>query len=214
MRKRWLHPNSTSGLPGVRLLPDSNPERIFSSHSNDPLNDGHAHDAFDCFRILEHGGDFKAAVREAARLLGMETQPSKATQTDFNGHSSPSGGNDDAELFDLDSFALNGQSGELEKQLVDDKFILGRIAILGQATVIYAPPNTGKTLLMLAMLRDGIISGEVDASSVYFVNADDHFKGALEKLKLAEKHGFKMLVPSHNGFKAETMTAIPCLIIV
>lgn len=70
-RNRWMHPNSTSGLPGVRLLPDSNPERVYSSHSNDPLNNGHAHDAFDCYRILVHGGDFKTAVKTAAYLLGM-----------------------------------------------------------------------------------------------------------------------------------------------
>ena len=45
--------------------------------SNDPLNDGHGaggcgcHDAFDIFRILEHGGDNNAAVKAAAALVGM-----------------------------------------------------------------------------------------------------------------------------------------------
>jgi len=131
-----------------------------------------------------------------------------ASQNEFKGHSRRSNEEDEPELFDLDSFALNGQSEALEKQLLDDKFILGRIAILGQATVIYAPPNTGKTLLLLALLCNGITSGEVEAERVYYINADDHFKGAVQKLKLAERHGFKMLVPSHNGFKAETMSAI------
>jgi hypothetical protein len=77
-RRRWLWPGSTTGLPGVRLLPDSSPERIYSSHAGDPLNDGHAHDAFDCWRILEHGGDMTAGVRAAARLLGMERPASDA----------------------------------------------------------------------------------------------------------------------------------------
>jgi hypothetical protein len=82
---RWMHPNSTTGMPGVRLLPNSTPERIYSSHSNDPLNDTHAHDAFDCYCILEHGGEFKSAVRAAARLLGMDSKPKEAPQRDYSG---------------------------------------------------------------------------------------------------------------------------------
>lgn len=77
-RRRWLFSGSTTGLPGVRLLPDSGRgERVFSSHGGDPLNDDHAHDAFDCWRILRHGGDMTAAVRAAARLLGMNLNAEK-----------------------------------------------------------------------------------------------------------------------------------------
>lgn len=72
--RRWLYPHSTTGAPGVRLLPDSTPPRIYSGHADDPLADGHAHDAFDVWRILEHGGDQRAAVRAAAELLGIERE--------------------------------------------------------------------------------------------------------------------------------------------
>jgi hypothetical protein len=72
-RKRWLYPESTTGMPGVRLLPDQGGKQmIYSSHGGDPLNDGHAHDAFDLWRILNHGGDMRAAVRDAASVLGMD----------------------------------------------------------------------------------------------------------------------------------------------
>lgn len=71
-RRRWIWPGSTTGMPGVRLLPDSTPERVYSNHGGDPLNDGKAHDAFDCFCILNHGGEMTKAIKEAARLLGME----------------------------------------------------------------------------------------------------------------------------------------------
>jgi archaellum biogenesis ATPase FlaH len=148
------------------------------------------------------------AIFKIAKEAGWLNPASNAAQANFKGYSSNSHNKCDTNPYDLDTFALNGQSADLEKQLLDDKFILGRIAILGQVTVIYAPPNTGKTLLMLAMLREGIKSGEVEAANVYFVNADDHFKGAVQKLKLAEESGFKMLVPSYNGFKAEMMEAI------
>lgn len=76
---RWMHPASTTGIAGVRLLPDSVPERIFSSHGNDPLADGHAHDAFDCFYILKHRGNRTAAVKDAAHLLGMNNKPAAGT---------------------------------------------------------------------------------------------------------------------------------------
>ncbi|HEU0196492.1 MAG TPA: DUF3987 domain-containing protein [Nevskiaceae bacterium] len=69
--KRWLWPGSTTGMAGVRVMPESTPERIYSSHGGDPLNDTRAHDAFDCFLILEHGGNLSAAVRAAADSLGM-----------------------------------------------------------------------------------------------------------------------------------------------
>lgn len=98
-RRRWLWPGSTSGLPGVRILPDSVPERIYSSHGGDPLNDGNAHDAFDCWRILEHGSDMTAAVKAAAESLGMNASNDRARhptmlppvqgQTAINQHGQP-----------------------------------------------------------------------------------------------------------------------------
>ena len=71
---RWLAPCSASGMAGVHLLPDAGlgKEMIYSFHSNDPLADGHAHDAFDVHKILNHDGDFKAALTEASKVLGLE----------------------------------------------------------------------------------------------------------------------------------------------
>lgn len=81
-RKRWAHPASTTGMAGVRFLPNS--ERVYSSHGcGDPLADGKAHDAFDCFRILDCNGDTTVAVREAARVMGMAHTPQQAPQADF-----------------------------------------------------------------------------------------------------------------------------------
>ena len=147
--------------------------------------------------------DYRVVFSQAQRN-GWVNTASKRVGSDST-HSNDA---DDAALYDLDQFALNGQSKELELLLLAAVFILGRLAILGQATVIYGKPNSGKTLLMLMLLRAGILSGEINAADIYFLNADDHFRGAVQKLKLAEQHGFKMLVPSHNGFKAEMLAAI------
>lgn len=70
---RYLWAGSTSGQPGVMLLPERG--RVFSAHAQDPLHaEGRAHDAFSAWAALEHGGDTARAVREAARLLRMDRQ--------------------------------------------------------------------------------------------------------------------------------------------
>lgn len=62
--KRYLHPNSSSKVAGVRILDNG---RVYSD-SNDALNDGKSHDAFDCYRLLECGADMKAALNWNADL--------------------------------------------------------------------------------------------------------------------------------------------------
>jgi putative DNA primase/helicase len=42
---------------------------VFCHHAGDPLSSEHAHDAFDVFRLLEHGGDYRTAVKAAAQAL-------------------------------------------------------------------------------------------------------------------------------------------------
>lgn len=56
--RRWLRPGSESGIPGVTLLEGG----FCYSHGGDALNDGHKHDAFDLYRILDCGGDWKTAL--------------------------------------------------------------------------------------------------------------------------------------------------------
>ena len=116
-----------------------------------------------------------------------------------NGINSQGGGQPGgtSQSFCIDDFVLNGLSTEMEKQMLEDKFILGRLAILGQMTVIYAAPNTGKTLLTIWGLIEKIKTGEINAKNIYYINADDNFKGLTQKLKLAEQYGFNMLAPGH-----------------
>jgi len=70
-RNRWMWPGSTTGMAGVYLMPGT--QRVVSRHSNDPLHaDGKSNDAFGVWCELEHGGDYKKAVRAAPKMLGME----------------------------------------------------------------------------------------------------------------------------------------------
>lgn len=70
--KRYLAPTSGTGLAGVVILDESH---CYSHHASDPLNDGHAHDAFDLFCRFEHGGDVARAVRCAADLMQLQRLP-------------------------------------------------------------------------------------------------------------------------------------------
>jgi hypothetical protein len=108
----------------------------------------------------------------------------------------------------LNGFSLTGSSEQMKKQMLDDVFAMDGIAILGQWTTLYAAPNTGKTLLTLWLLQEQIKAKIVEGSKVYYVNADDTFRGAVHKIELAEQWGMQMLVPGHNDFKARLIPAI------
>ena len=98
---RWTSPTSSSGIAGVIRLPDS--DRIYSHHASDPLADNLPHDAFDCFKILVHQGDQWAAVKDAARQLGIARTRAKP---------GPGAG----EAFGADLKAKDGQAGQIRPQ--------------------------------------------------------------------------------------------------
>ena len=67
---KFIAPASSSGMAGVIILAGQDGrERAYSHHTNDAIADGLAHDAFDLFCILDHGGDTWAAIQAAAKLL-------------------------------------------------------------------------------------------------------------------------------------------------
>jgi len=103
--------------------------------------------------------------------------------------------------FSFNQFSLNGNSAVMREKMLNDTFVLDGIAILGQATAIYAKPNTGKTLLVLWMLIDSIKAKRIKGENVFYINADDTYKGLVTKLEIAEQYGFHMIAPSHGGFE-------------
>jgi hypothetical protein len=85
--------------------------------------------------------------------------------------------------------------------MLADVYVIGKIAILGQTTVIYAPPNAGKTLITIALLIQTIKAQTLPPDNILYINADDNAKGLLQKLELAEKYGFLMLAPGEMGYR-------------
>jgi archaellum biogenesis ATPase FlaH len=104
------------------------------------------------------------------------------------------------EGFPFLKYSLQGKNHHLRQRMLDNKFVLGKIALLGQATTIYAKPNTGKTLLTLKLLIDAINANVIRGDNVFYINADDSINGLIHKNELAEKYGFHMLAPNEEGF--------------
>jgi len=107
----------------------------------------------------------------------------------------------------LYSTTANGESTAMKLQMGTDKYVLKDLAILGQWTVIYAGPNTGKTLLTQWLLREAVNTGEIDGNKVFYANCDDNFKGGVGKLEIAEDVGYQILLPNVKGFKQDTLLA-------
>lgn len=203
-KHNYRHPNSDSGSFSASVKDG----RVYSQSTNDPLYTANAsngaHDAFSVLCTLAHGGDQNAAIKDAGDnwLLINGEAWNKVSQREYmekkdiirtvNG-----------EPFSLTQFTLNGSSKKMREKMLVDKFILGRLAILGQITQLYAPPNAGKTLLTIWLLRQAIEAGDINAKDVFYINADDNYKGLVEKIAIAEDLGFHMLAPSHNGFKPD-----------
>jgi len=106
----------------------------------------------------------------------------------------------DNALTTLRSLSTTGSSEAMRQQMLDDTFILADIALLGQWTTIYAAPNTGKTLLTLWLLREALFADLIDGDFVFYVNADDNYRGIVEKTEFAEQVGFHLIAPNQNGF--------------
>ena len=102
----------------------------------------------------------------------------------------------------LSRYSLKGKSEFLEREAVQQKPLLGNLALMGQSTVFYAAPNTGKTLITLWLLSRAIEAGLIEPSRVFYINVDDSQAGVAEKLRLAEKHDFHILADGNCGFRA------------
>lgn len=205
--KAYVSPHSTTGSPGVYVLSENGKERLYSHHgASDPLShlnhDGHALDVADVLCVLEYGGDFNRMIRCEAQKLDPEGQAQRQREYREEQDEQQTIATFSDAPFSLKAFSLNGRSQAMREQMQADEYVMGRLAILGQMTVFYAKPNAGKTLLSIRLLIDAIQASAIDGDKIFYINADDNYRGLVEKLELAEKHGFNMLAPGHNDFRA------------
>lgn len=101
----------------------------------------------------------------------------------------------------LATMSVRGSASSFEDRALKRQPLLGNVAMLGQATVWYAPPNSGKTLIALALLLEAVRAGNVLAGNAYYFNADDNGNGIAEKVRLLDDAGVHTLIPGEKGFE-------------
>jgi hypothetical protein len=87
-------------------------------------------------------------------------------------------------------------AGELEKREKAARemvFVLPGIAARGQATVIYASPNSGKTLITCHLLHQQLTAGALGDLTVVYCNFDDDFIGCNMKGRYFDGTGLLLI---------------------
>lgn len=132
---------------------------------------------------------------------GLDSGKSKPREipSDTNPNNFPSEVKSD---FSLEKFDLTSKLDDLKIRATKEQYILKDIALVGQITAIYAPPNTGKTLIVLHLIIEQIKSG-LESKNIFYINADDSYNGLVEKAAMAKEFGFKMLASNEEGFNLQ-----------
>lgn len=102
-------------------------------------------------------------------------------------------------------YTLQGEAAALEENAIAQKPLLGSFCLMGQSTVIAAPPNAGKTLLTIATLIEAVDQDRIKGEDVFYVNADDSTQGVAEKVRVLDEYGIHMLAEGYKGFRASLL---------
>jgi AAA domain len=107
------------------------------------------------------------------------------------------------------AFSLAGEGGALTEKAIKQEPLLGDVCLKGESTVWYAKPNTGKTLIALALITDAVNDHRISPHDVFYINADDSQAGYAAKVKILDDFGIHTLVPGEKGFSLTAL--IPAL---
>jgi hypothetical protein len=188
--KHWTRPGKSGGISGTLGVVGDRKFYCWTS-SAAPLEANQSYSPFALFATFHHGGDFGAAASAlAAEGYGERSAPQPLPAKNIetietfvaNGLAEDAGEPEPMrsaiDILNGMDFANEAALLEREKAAKEMVFVLPGIAARGQATVIYASPNSGKTLLTLRIIRDQAAAGELKDLVVYYCNFDDDFRGA------------------------------------
>jgi hypothetical protein len=148
---RFIRPGSESKAPGVVIMQNcaDGTERVYS-HGGDCLNNGFAHDAFDCMRLLEHGGDFNKALAWNPEITKHNQRLYMQEQTKSGSESTPRDdyikGQEDPKEKPL--FPLI-KASELTAKPTPIIWLLEDIIEQGSLNLLFGQPSSGKSLFAL-----------------------------------------------------------------
>lgn len=100
-------------------------------------------------------------------------------------------------------FSLRGEADELDRLATASVPLPCGFIRMGQATMIYAAPSTGKTLITLRVLYDAVVEKVIDPERLFYINADDNGEGLVTKVKLFQDCGAHMMAVGHKGLKQD-----------
>ena len=99
----------------------------------------------------------------------------------------------------LKQLSATNRIDEMKRNLENEFYVMDGMALDGQITLFYAKPNTGKTLIFMKLLIDGIEAEKIQASDIMYINADDGYRGLCTKTEIALQYGFEMIAPAEAG---------------
>ena len=182
---RWLHPNSSSGVPGVVVFDSSDGvERCLSYHESDPLGGdktvfgARAHDSLDIVIAHRFGTskeDFSRGLKVLADENGIERKASSSTPFLERYPLSASISAPDQARFSVSSFDY----GSMFKVQPREK-LYGTHLYAGYLSATVAPGGMGKTSHLLAEAGDMATGGKVfgiahKAIGVLYWNGEDPY---------------------------------------
>ena len=147
--------------------------------------------------LTKQGDDWREIAASAEPQF--EACDYELVETDRDSIRKPNIGNAVASI--LEKYSITPKLEKLRQEEIEQRYVLDGIAMMGQATVLYASPNTGKTLLVLWLLIQSIAARRLDASKVFYVNCDDSLHGLLTKGAIARANGFHMIADGYEGFE-------------
>ncbi|MEQ8262578.1 PriCT-2 domain-containing protein [Pseudohaliea sp.] len=153
----------------------------------------------------EHGANLSRIADEHIEASPFENL---GTTVVDDSHQAPVGDNqaDDPHL--LLRFSLKGHSEALRKEMAEAVPLPWDLALVGQWTIWFAPPNSGKTLIALSLCINATSSRVVDPECMFYLNADDSSQGITTKVGIAEQHGFHMVVPGYRDFRVKNLPSL------
>ncbi len=182
---RWLHPSSSTGVPGgIIFMGSDGVERCYSHHSSDPLGGDKtvfgvkAHDNLDILIAHRFGTskeDFSHGLKALADELGIEREASHSNPFSERYPLMPS-----VSASDQVRFAISPLDYSSLSKIRPREQLYGRHLYAGYLSLTVAPGGMGKSSLLLAEAVDMATGGKVfgaahKAISVLYCNGEDPY---------------------------------------
>ena len=206
--RRYLSPNSESGVPGVKITDDG--KKWLSTHGSDsgigtPTSNGTMGDAFDLFTYYEHGGDRNRAIKAAGEMFGLKREP--APMPDYppalsgkdSSKNGPKQSKEEKGENPIDGLIALSVGKDYCEMLGDESWFFQNLIIKGQIHVIIAKSGGGKTTIFFDYISPWILKNH--DIEILFLDCDSPASDHKSMFKRADKNGhrFHWINPIAHG---------------